>query len=87
VKGKVNKEIIKEFTKLFCTKVEIAFGATSKQKKLLIKGRGKKEIEDILNLKELYDEVDKNKRKKFSETTILREIQTYRNEKRSNKTA
>ena len=42
VKGKVNKEIIKEFSKLFHTKVEIIFGATSRQKKLLIKDAGKK---------------------------------------------
>ena len=48
VKGKVNKEIIKEFTKLLHTKVELASGATSKQKKLLIKDKGKKEIEDLL---------------------------------------
>ncbi|MGD0995493.1 MAG: DUF167 family protein [Candidatus Bathyarchaeia archaeon] len=48
VKGKVNREIIKEFTKLLHTKVEIASGATSRQKKLLIKDKGKKEIEDRL---------------------------------------
>ena len=50
VKGKVNKEIIKEFTKLLNMKVEIVFGATSRQKKLLIKNKGKKEIEDVLNI-------------------------------------
>jgi uncharacterized protein (TIGR00251 family) len=49
VKGKVNKEIIKEFTKLFHTKVEIVFGATSRQKKLLIKDVERKEIERLLH--------------------------------------
>jgi uncharacterized protein (TIGR00251 family) len=49
VKGKVNKEIIKEFTKLFHTKVEIVFGATSRQKKLLIKDAERKEIERLLH--------------------------------------
>jgi hypothetical protein len=48
VKGKVNKELIKEFTRLFHSQVEIVFGATSKQKKLLIKGMGKEEIAQIL---------------------------------------
>jgi uncharacterized protein (TIGR00251 family) len=47
VKGKVNKEIIKEFTKLFYTKVEIVSGLTSRQKKLLIKGVERKEIEHL----------------------------------------
>ncbi len=49
VKGKVNKEIINEFTKLFHSKVEIVSGATSKQKKLLIKHGEKKEIEFLLS--------------------------------------
>ncbi len=49
VKGKVNKEIIKEFTKLFHTKVEIVFGLTSKQKKLLIKDTKREEIEHLLH--------------------------------------
>jgi uncharacterized protein len=86
-RGKVNKEIVKEFIKFFGTKVEIICGATSKQKKLLIKERGKKEIEDILDMRAFFYEVDKNKRKKVSEATILKEIQSYRMEKRSKKTA
>jgi hypothetical protein len=48
VKGRVNREILKEFSKLLHAKVELASGATSRQKKLLIKDKGKKEIEDIL---------------------------------------
>jgi uncharacterized protein len=51
VKGKVNKEIIKEFSKLFHSKIEIVSGLTSKQKKLLIKGADKIEAMRILNLK------------------------------------
>lgn len=47
-KGKVNKEILKELSKLFHTQVEIVFGATSKQKKLLIKGINKQEIERFI---------------------------------------
>ena len=38
VKGKVNKEIIKEFSKLFHAKVEFASGFTSKEKQLFVKG-------------------------------------------------
>jgi uncharacterized protein len=50
VKGKVNKELIKEFTKLFHTQVELVSGATSKQKKLLIKNLGKSEVECLLHV-------------------------------------
>ena len=50
VKGKVNKEIIKEFTKLFQNQVEIVSGVTSKHKRLLIKGMGTKEIERLLQI-------------------------------------
>ncbi len=38
VKGKVNKEILKEFTKLLHAKVELVSGATSKEKQLFVKG-------------------------------------------------
>jgi uncharacterized protein (TIGR00251 family) len=48
VKGKVNKELGKEFSKLFHTKVEIVSGLTSKQKRLLIAGVGKSEVEQLL---------------------------------------
>ena len=47
-KGKVNKELIKEFSKLFHTNVELISGTTSRQKKLLVKGKTKNEIESIL---------------------------------------
>jgi uncharacterized protein (TIGR00251 family) len=48
VKGKVNKEIIKELTKLFHAKVELVSGGTSKEKKLLVSSMGKEEIERLL---------------------------------------
>ena len=50
VKGKVNKEIIKEFTKLLHAKVELASGATSRQKQLLVKDMGKSQVEQFLQL-------------------------------------
>jgi len=48
VKGRVNKELIKEFSGLFHLQVEIIFGATSRQKKLFVKGAELKEIGNIL---------------------------------------
>jgi uncharacterized protein (TIGR00251 family) len=49
VKGKVNKEIIKELTRLFHKDTEIVSGATSKQKKVLIRNIGKTEIELVIH--------------------------------------
>ena len=48
VKGKVNKELIKELSKRFHTKVELVSGFASRQKQLLLKGVGKKEAESLL---------------------------------------
>lgn len=48
-KGKVNKEIIKELTKLLHAQVELASGFTSKQKQLVVKGKNKPELEKILS--------------------------------------
>jgi len=48
VKGKVNKELVKEFSRLFHSKVELVSGFASKQKKLLIRGFRKSEAERIL---------------------------------------
>jgi len=48
VKGKVNKELVKEFSKLFHAKVELVSGVTSKQKRLLITGVSKSEVEQLL---------------------------------------
>ncbi len=50
VKGKVNKEILKEFTKLLRVKVELASGATSKQKQLSVKGISKNQAMQLLQL-------------------------------------
>jgi uncharacterized protein (TIGR00251 family) len=50
VKGKVNKELAKAFSKLFHAKVEIVSGFTSKQKKLLIIGVAKSEVEQLLRI-------------------------------------
>jgi len=48
VKGKVNKELLKAFSKFFHTNVELVSGATSKQKRLLLKGMAKSEVEHLL---------------------------------------
>ena len=48
VKGRVNKEITKELTKLFHYSVELVSGSTSKQKRLMVKGLTKNETERIL---------------------------------------
>lgn len=47
-KGKVNKEILKELTKLFHAKVELVCGATSRQKQVVITGIKKAELADYL---------------------------------------
>ncbi len=47
-KGKVNKEIIKELSKLFKAKVEMVSGFTSRQKQLFVKNMGKNQGEPIL---------------------------------------
>jgi len=48
VKGKVNKEIIKEFSKLLRSKVELTSGFTSKQKQLFVKGMDKRQAAQLL---------------------------------------
>ena len=48
IKGKVNKELVKELTKLFHSKVDLISGETSKQKKLLIRNAKKGEVELLL---------------------------------------
>lgn len=48
VKGKVNKELIKELSRIFKTRVEIAVGFTSRQKKILIRGISADEAKSIL---------------------------------------
>ena len=48
VKGKVNKELIKELSKLFHVKVELVSGLTSKQKQFLVRGIEKAKVEQFL---------------------------------------
>ena len=48
VKGKVNRELVKEFSRLFHKKVELVSGFTSKQKKLLIRNAEGREVEHLL---------------------------------------
>ncbi|XHH08295.1 MAG: DUF167 domain-containing protein [Candidatus Bathyarchaeia archaeon] len=47
-KGKVNKEILKELTRLFHVKVELVSGATSRQKQLAVLGAKKADVEELL---------------------------------------
>jgi len=46
--GKVNREILKEFTKLFHTQTELISGLTAKEKKLYLKGIDKNTLDRIL---------------------------------------
>lgn len=48
VKGKVNKELLKAFAKFFHTNVELVSGATSRQKRLLLKGIESGEVKRLL---------------------------------------
>jgi uncharacterized protein (TIGR00251 family) len=52
IKGKVNKELLKTLSKFFHTTVELVSGATSRQKKLLVRGKTKDEIE-----RRIYNEI------------------------------
>jgi len=49
VKGKVNKELIKELSRIFKKRVEIVAGFTSKQKKVLIAGISMDEANAVLS--------------------------------------
>ncbi len=49
-RGKVNREIIKELSRLLHANVEIVSGATSKQKQLLISGTSKAQATATLGL-------------------------------------
>jgi uncharacterized protein (TIGR00251 family) len=49
VKGKVNKEVIRELSRLFHTEIEMVSGLTSKQKRLLIKKMSKSNVESLLH--------------------------------------
>jgi hypothetical protein len=47
-KGKVNREIMRELSRLFRKKVEVTSGFSSRQKKLLIRGAKKGDAERVL---------------------------------------
>ena len=49
VKGKVNKELIKELSKLFHAKIELVSGSTSNKKRLLVRGAEKNKVERFLH--------------------------------------
>ena len=48
LRGRVNKELVKEFSKLFQRKVELVSGFTSKQKRLLIRETANDEVQRVL---------------------------------------
>ena len=48
VKGKVNKELLKQLSRLFNRRVELVSGFTSKQKKILIRDIKAQEVDRIL---------------------------------------
>jgi len=90
VKGKVNKELLKALSKFFHTNVELVSGATSRQKRLLLKGIEKSDVERLLRKegkepKDLFRKIDEQNKgkKKPSEKGILEEIQAYRRERRA----
>jgi|GEM_PF-580256 len=49
VKGRVNRELIKEFSKLFKRRVEIVSGFSSRQKRVLIRDIDVNEVRQILD--------------------------------------
>ena len=49
VKGKVNRELTKELSRIFKRKVDITSGFTSKQKKVLIKDSSLEEVKYVLS--------------------------------------
>jgi len=51
VRGKVNKELIKQLSRIFHKNVKLISGFTSKQKKVLIEDAEKTEIEHVLSRK------------------------------------
>lgn len=48
VKGRVNKELVKELSRLLKKRVELISGFASKKKRLLIKGISRSEVEAVL---------------------------------------
>ena len=48
-KGRVNREIVKELTKLLGHRVQIVSGLTSRQKKILVENYAKEDLEKFLS--------------------------------------
>ena len=48
VKGKVNKELLKQLSRFFGHKVELVSGFTSRQKRFLVNGIEAKQVEQML---------------------------------------
>ena len=48
VKGRVNKELVKQLSRLFKKKVEIISGFTSRQKRVLVRDAEVEEVEKLL---------------------------------------
>jgi uncharacterized protein (TIGR00251 family) len=48
VDGRVNKELVKKLSRLFGRRVEVVFGFSSKQKRLLVRDADKSEVERAL---------------------------------------
>jgi uncharacterized protein len=49
MKGKVNKELLKRFSRLFARQVELVSGFTSRQKRFLVRDIDADEVERILS--------------------------------------
>ena len=49
VKGKVNRELLKRFSRLFGRRVELVSGFTSRQKRFLVRDIEAEEVEGILS--------------------------------------
>jgi len=61
IKGKVNKELVKELSKLFKRRIKIVAGFTSKQKKILITEISTEEVNKTLSsLLPLQSKTSKN---------------------------
>jgi len=50
VKGRVNRELMKELSRLFKRRVEIVSGFSSRQKRILVRDIEAKEVEQILGV-------------------------------------
>lgn len=50
VKGRVNRELLKELSRLFKRRVEIVSGFSSRQKKILVRDVQAKEVKQILGV-------------------------------------